>query len=144
MVRRLRLVALIAAVLVAVSHCAEAEVASIELSDAVEQFAKVSTPSLRLPELRDASEESRGIKSSDDNDDGGNGDRDGVQPSCPYVADEYDVEFDFGNQKVEVKFSPKEYGIDAGYYCSISTVMGETRYAYRMLCVLLSLMWFVY
>ena len=57
-----------------------------------------------------------------DDDDSGNG----VQPTCPYVADEYDIEFLFGGQKIEIKFAPIEYGIEAGYYCSLSTSFGES------------------
>lgn len=41
-----------------------------------------------------------------------------------------DDDDDSGDKKVEIKFSPKEYGIEPGYYCSVSTLIADTRYRY--------------
>lgn len=44
-----------------------------------------------------------------------------AEPSCPFIADEYDVRVDTGSSIIDIRFKPSDLGIESGYYCSLST-----------------------
>lgn len=54
-----------------------------------------------------------------------NNEKNGVEPTCPFVADEYDLKMRVGGSEIDMKFSPRDLGLASGYYCSLATDIGS-------------------
>jgi len=51
--------------------------------------------------------------------------------TCPFIYDEYEVDFKIAGQRINWIFYPKEYGLTQGFYCSISSSILGRNFNYR-------------